>query len=81
MRYYFFSKSDMKDQKTITDAMHKLMYDVATPKPGTTQRTACVYFRPRVSTDKVFLKIQYGNGCSATVSTCLTLRSLLQDDQ
>jgi hypothetical protein len=59
--------TDMNDQKTITDAMHTLMYDVATPKPGTTERAACVYFRPRVSTDTVYFKIQYGNGCSAHV--------------
>jgi hypothetical protein len=81
MHYYFFSKSDVEDQKTITGAMHTLMYAVGTPKANTTERKVCVYFRPRVSTDTVFLKIQYGNGCSAHVSIYLTLRSLLQDYQ
>jgi len=59
--------NDAKDQKTITDAMQTLMYDVATPKANTAERTACIYFRPRQSTDKVYFKIQYGNGCSANV--------------
>jgi len=43
------------------------MYAVGTPISGSTQRTACVYFRPRTSTDKVYLKVQYGNGCNAHV--------------
>jgi len=47
--------------------MNTLMYAVGTPISGSTQRTACVYFRPRTSTDKVYLKVQYGNGCSANV--------------
>jgi hypothetical protein len=59
--------TDPADQKKITDAMQTLMYAVATPKEGTTQRSACVYFRPRTSTDTVYFKIQYGNGCSAHV--------------
>jgi len=59
--------TDAKDQKTITDAMQKLMYDVATPTNTSNQRTACIYFRPRQATDKVFFKIQYGTGCSAHV--------------
>ena len=58
---------DSKDQQTITTAMNTLMYAVGTPISGSTQRTACVYFRPRTSTDKVYLKVQYGNGCSANV--------------
>jgi hypothetical protein len=56
-----------KDQKTITDAMNTLMFAVGTPIPNSEQRNACVYFRPRQSTDKNFFKIQYGNGCSAHV--------------
>lgn len=81
MYHYFFSKSDMADQKKITDAMMTLMYAVATPKANTTQRSACVYFRPRVSSDPVYFNIQYGTGCSAHVSTYLIPRSLLQHDQ
>jgi hypothetical protein len=53
--------------------MQTLMYAVGTPKANTQERTTCVFFRPRQSTDKAFVKIQYGNGCSATVSTCLIL--------
>jgi len=59
--------TNAQNQKTITDAMQTLMYAVATPKPNTQERTACVYFRPRQATDKVFVKIAYGNGCSAHV--------------
>jgi len=59
--------TNAKDQKTITDAMNTLMYAVGTPIPNSQERKACVFFRPRQSTDKVFFKIQYGNGCSAHV--------------
>jgi astacin len=59
--------TNANDQKTITDAMNKLMYDVGTPIANSQQRTACVFFRPRQSTDKNYFKIQYGNGCSAHV--------------
>jgi len=59
--------TDATDKKTITDAMRTLMYAVATPKPNTTDRAACVFFRPRESTDKVYLKAQYGTGCSCHV--------------
>jgi hypothetical protein len=59
--------TDTVDQKKITDAMNTLMYAVGTPIENSNQRTACVYFRPRQSTDKVYLKVQYGNGCSANV--------------
>jgi hypothetical protein len=59
--------TDVADQKKITDAMMTLMYAVATPKANTTQRAACVYFRPRVSEDAVYFNIQYGTGCSAHV--------------
>jgi len=58
---------DPADQQKIADAMSTLMYDVATPIAGSNERYACVYFRPRTSTDKVYLKVQYGNGCSANV--------------
>lgn len=43
------------------------MYDVATTIPNSDERSACVYFRPRQSNDQVYIKIQYGNGCSANV--------------
>jgi len=59
--------SNAKDQKTITDAMQTLMYAVGTPKPNSQERSACVFFRPRQATDKIYFKIQYGNGCSAHV--------------
>jgi hypothetical protein len=59
--------TNANDQKTITDAMNTLMYTVGTPIADSQQRTACIFFRPRQSTDKSFFKIQYGNGCSAHV--------------
>lgn len=56
-----------KDQSTITAAMSTLMYAVGTPVAGSTSRNACIYFRPRQAADKNYIKIQYGNGCSAHV--------------
>jgi hypothetical protein len=64
----FLFKSDADDRELIVNSMQKLMYDVATPVDGSDTRDACVYFRPRESTDKTYFKIQYGNGCSAHVS-------------
>ena len=43
------------------------MYAVATEIPNSNDRSACVYFRPRESNDQVYIKIQYGDGCSANV--------------
>lgn len=48
--------------------MNQLMFDVGTAVPGQQSRQACVLFRPAQPTDKEVLKIQYGNGCSASVS-------------
>jgi len=59
--------TNANDRKTITDAMNTLMYAVGTPIAGSNQRNACIFFRPRQSTDKTYFKIQYGNGCSAHV--------------
>jgi hypothetical protein len=64
--------TDVNDQKIITDAMRTLMYAVGTPQANTTSRKACVFFRPRVSTDAVAFKIQYGTGCSANVGYMTT---------
>jgi hypothetical protein len=72
IHHYFFSKTDANDRKTITDAMDMLMFDVGTPIPNSEQRSACVYFRPRQSTDQIYFKIQYGDGCSSNVSKCST---------
>lgn len=47
--------------------MNTLMYDVGTPIRNSDQRIACVHFRPRTVNDKVYLKIQYGDRCSASV--------------
>lgn len=58
--------------------MNTLMYAVATPIANSNQRTACVFFRPREATDKVYLKVVYGNGCSANVSINDTLYLCLQ---
>lgn len=49
--------------------MNALMYDIGTPIPGQQlAREVCVVFRPVEQTDTQFIKIQYGNGCSASVS-------------
>lgn len=55
-------------RKLIVTAMHTLMYAVGTPISGQTARRACVSFRPRQSSDRSYLKIIYGDGCSTTVS-------------
>lgn len=47
--------------------MQTLMYAVGTPIEGKSSRKTCVYFRPRLSQDKSYVKIVYGTGCSATV--------------
>jgi hypothetical protein len=54
--------------------MQTLMFAVGTPIANSQQRTTCVYFRPRQSTDKTYFKIQYGNGCSAHVSNFKAFR-------
>jgi hypothetical protein len=59
--------TNAQDQKKITDAMLKLMIAVGTPTDDPTKLAACIYFRPRQSTDKTYIKVQYGNGCSASV--------------
>jgi len=69
--------TNAQDQKKITDAMNTLMYDVATPKSGTTERAACIYFRPVQAGDKNYFKIQYGNGCSAHVGHITGQRSTM----
>lgn len=43
------------------------MYDVGTPIPNSKERSACIYFRPVQAGDQDYIKIQYGNGCSAHV--------------
>ena len=54
-------------QSFIVQAMEKLMYAVATPVPGQTSRKRCVSFRPRTASDRYFVTITYGSGCSGTV--------------
>lgn len=46
--------------------MNTLMYDISTSVTNINQRQACVYFWPRTGDDKVYLKIQYSNSCTAT---------------
>ena len=59
--------------------MQRLMYDVGTPIPGQTLRRTCVYFRPKQSQDRSYVRVIYGNGCSATVRDDILLdRCLLQ---
>jgi len=59
--------TNANDQQTITIAMNRLMFDVATSIPDQTSRKVCVLFRPAQSSDQQVLKIQYGNGCSSSV--------------
>ena len=59
---------DTNDRQLITTAMNQLMFDVGTPVANQSSRQACVFFRPSVASDPEVLKIQYGTGCSATVS-------------
>ncbi|CAF1187129.1 unnamed protein product [Adineta ricciae] len=59
--------TNAQDQQKITNAMNTLMYAVATPIANSQSRTACVFFRPRQSSDKDYISIQYGSGCSANV--------------
>jgi len=64
------------DISLITNAAHRTMIEEAmkivtdvtsTPIAGSTGRKPCVTFRPKTSSDQVFVKIQYGTGCSASV--------------
>ena len=68
---------DPAERTLIQDAMNQLMFDVGTPIPGQVARKVCVFFRPAVATDKEILTIQYGLGCSASVSgsvhSCIAL--------
>lgn len=47
--------------------MKTLMYDTGTPIAWSISRYICVNFRPRQSTDKNYINIQYGNECGASV--------------
>jgi len=51
----------------IVQAMNTLMYAVAKPISGQSSRRACISFRPRQSSDRIYLRIVYGSGCSSTV--------------
>jgi hypothetical protein len=53
------------DRKKITDAMNDFMWYVGIQKPGSQERVACVYFRPRQANDRSYIDIQYGTGCGA----------------
>jgi hypothetical protein len=51
----------------IQEAMRIITDVTSTPIAGSTARKTCVSFRPKLSSDLVFVKIQYGTGCSASV--------------
>jgi hypothetical protein len=57
----------MNDREMIINAMATLMFDTGTQIAGSVSRYVCVYFRPRLPTDQIFLTIQYGNGCLTDV--------------
>jgi hypothetical protein len=65
--------TDATDQKKVVQAMERLMYDVGTPITNSTKRKNCVVFRPRQSTDKIYVEIKYGTGCGALVSIRMAL--------
>lgn len=48
--------------------MGNLMFETGTPLSGQLARQVCVFFRPAQAGDRQVLKLQYGNGCSASVS-------------
>jgi hypothetical protein len=52
----------------IEQAMRIVENAASTAITGSTSRKSCIRFRPKSSSDKVFLKIQYGTGCSASVT-------------
>ena len=61
----------------LTDAGHRTMIEAAmrtiedatsSPIPGSTSRKPCIRFRPGLASDRVVVRIQYGTGCSASVS-------------
>ncbi|UJR33496.1 hypothetical protein I4U23_020941 [Adineta vaga] len=51
----------------IEQAMATLMSVTSSTVTGTAIRKDCVTFRPKAAGDGVFLKVQYGTGCSASV--------------
>ena len=65
--FSLLKKKDPKDRRTVLESMSILMYSVGIPIPDSDERAECVSFRPRQSTDQHYIKIQYGNGCSANV--------------
>ena len=68
---------DAADRKMIMDAIYQLMFDVGAPITGHAARRICVEFRAAVPSDTEVLKIQYGQGCSASVSDRSELCSLI----
>lgn len=61
----------------IMDAIYQLMFDVGAPIAGHAARRICVEFRAAVPSDTEVLKIQYGQGCSASVSDRSELCSVI----
>jgi hypothetical protein len=59
---------DTQDRDKILNSMYQLMFDVGTPIPSQVGRQTCIYFRAAEPGDSEILKIQYGDGCSASVS-------------
>lgn len=57
----------MTDSQMTTDAMQILMFETGAPIEGSTSRTPCVFFRPRLASDESFFTIRYGIGCNAHV--------------
>jgi len=58
----FFSSADAGEQVVIVQAMRRLEQTVAI------NNKLCVQFRPKISTDKHFITIKNGAGCTSSVN-------------
>ncbi|CAF1288742.1 unnamed protein product, partial [Rotaria sordida] len=68
--------TDQKDRDMIEAAMNTVTLVTGFTKPGESTITPCVTFRPKMSNEFQYLKIQYGTGCSATVGYTLFKKTL-----
>lgn len=62
---------DAGHRSMIETALTILMDATKTPIAGTSSYKQCITFRPKIASDRVFVKVQYGTGCSASVKNYL----------
>ncbi|CAF1498338.1 unnamed protein product [Adineta steineri] len=74
--YDLSSIIDAGHRSIVLQAIDALMNATSTIIPGTTTRKPCITIRPRTASDPVFVKIQYGTGCSASVGYGSGTRSM-----